>query len=660
MSVTTETNKIFYEGNGITDTFFFPFPVLEAEHLKVNLRAPDGTETESLLDATDGHFVLLEMQGEAGASVTFTSPPQDEHLVLIRRIVPLTQDAEYTAGDPFPAESHERVLDHRAMAEQQLQEQLSRVIKVPETDQSEDLLLPNEIVRANKLFGFDDLGAPEAVTKESLITDVLSVHDDASFVGTIGVNKPLNFAANLSATLDASGGVAVAVEGGQGSGLDADLFDGRDSADFAKLGAADANLFLGEQTFNHNVTFKADQAIVKFNGGAGSSNTDWNLRLIDEGEAGPIPPTLMLGYETGTNSNWALQITPSAKILRSDSDGLFYDGKLLAFDTGNPGNVPDASTTEKGIIEIATQAEVDSGGDSERAVTPTTLNTWAAGASGFLPVTGGTLTGNLRLANDNGIIEIARGDGTVAASWWTPVGEPEKPRFRVHDPADPNNWTAMRLEHQGDLFWRGLKLWGQHNDGSGSGLDADLLHGFIQSDQPTANTLARRQNDGSLLALTEISAQAPVANGESAFVLRGGGGAVRSEIRYDGVTEGLSLRLFGGAGTLRNEISLNADGSISINGQPLLTGGEGVLADPGYQVFGNGLILQWLNAAAGRGVPKFAAFPMTFPNAVLGVVTGETGGDAVVAAVTASGVSLQGPAGAEAPNTSAFCLSIGY
>ncbi len=572
MSVTTEINKIFYEGNGTTDTFFFPFPVLEPEHLKVNLRAPDGTETESQLDTADGHLVFLEMQGEAGASITFTTPPQDEYLVLIRRIVPLTQDAEYTAGDPFPAESHERVLDHRAMAEQQLQEQLSRVIKAPKTDQSEDLLLPNEIVRANKIFGFDDLGAPEVVTKESLITDVLSVQDDASFVGTIGVNKPLNFAANLSATLDASGGVAVAVEGGQGSGLDADLFDGRESVDFAKLGSADANLFLGEQTFHHNVTFKADQAIVKFNGGPGLSNTDWNLRLIDEGETGPIPPTLMLGYETSTSSNWALQITPSAKILRSDAGGLFYDGKLLAFDTGNPGNVPDASTAEKGVIEIATQAEVDSGSDSERAVTPTTLNTWAVGASGFLPVTGGTLTGNLRLANDNGIIEIARGDGSVTASWWAPVGEPEKPRFRVHDPADPNNWTAMRLEHQGSLFWRGLKLWGQYNDGNGSGLDADLVQGFTQSEQPQVNALARRQADGSLHALSEISTQAPVANGESAYTLRGGGGVVRGEVRYDGSTERLCIRLFSGVGTLGSELCMNADGSIDVNGQPLVTG----------------------------------------------------------------------------------------
>lgn len=660
MSVTTEENKIFYEGNGVTTDFFFPYSVLERDHLKIILRAPDGSEIESVLDATDGHLVFLQMQGEAGATVTFPTPPQDGYLVLIRRIVPLTQEAEYTAGDPFPAESHERVLDHRAMAEQQLQEQLTRVIKAPETDQSDDLLLPNEIERAGKLLGFDDIGAPEAVEKSSLITDVVTVQEDANNIGTIGVNKPLNFGANLDAAVDISGGIVVAVDSGPGSGLDADLLDGRDSIDFAKLGPADLNEFQGEQVFNGDVTFKADQSVVKLSGGTGLSSTDWNLRLIDEGETAPIPPTLMLGYDTGASNGWALQITPSAKTLRSDKDGLFYDGKPLAFDSGNPGNIPDASTTEKGLVELATQAEVDAGIDGERAVTPITLSGWANSVSGFLPLTGGTLTGDLHIQNDNPIMNLSRGDSATIASWWVPSGDPEKPRFRVHDPADVNSWTAMRLEHQGDLFWRGLKLWGQYNHGVGSGLNADLLQDFIQSDQPTVNTLARRKADGSLHALAEISSQAPVANGESAYTLRGGGGVVRSEIRYDGVTEGLCLRLFGGGGTLRNELCMNADGSIDANGKPLLTGGISEFATPGYQVFGNGLIMQWLNAVAGMGSPSFSAFPMTFPNAVFGVVTGETGGEALVTAVTTSGVSLQGPSGMEAPVTSAFCLTVGF
>jgi hypothetical protein len=46
----------------------------------------------------------------------------------------------------------------------------------------------------------------------------------------------------------------------------------------------------------------------------------------------------------------------------------------LVTSTGtNTGDEPDASTTERGIIEIATQAEVNTGSDTLRAITPSRL-----------------------------------------------------------------------------------------------------------------------------------------------------------------------------------------------------------------------------------------------------------------------------------------------
>lgn len=46
-------------------------------------------------------------------------------------------------------------------------------------------------------------------------------------------------------------------------------------------------------------------------------------------------------------------------------------------------DVADASTTQAGAIEIATQAEVDAGTDTARAVVPATLAGWSGGASVF-------------------------------------------------------------------------------------------------------------------------------------------------------------------------------------------------------------------------------------------------------------------------------------
>ena len=53
----------------------------------------------------------------------------------------------------------------------------------------------------------------------------------------------------------------------------------------------------------------------------------------------------------------------------------------------------------------------------------------------------------------------------------------------------------------GDLYIRGNMTWHAGNDGSGSGLDADLLDGM----QPTTNTTNSTivQRDGSLVMLEE-------------------------------------------------------------------------------------------------------------------------------------------------------------
>lgn len=44
----------------------------------------------------------------------------------------------------------------------------------------------------------------------------------------------------------------------------------------------------------------------------------------------------------------------------------------------NPSNLPDATTAQKGVAELATQTEVNTGSDTERIVTPSTLSTYVS------------------------------------------------------------------------------------------------------------------------------------------------------------------------------------------------------------------------------------------------------------------------------------------
>ena len=72
-------------------------------------------------------------------------------------------------------------------------------------------------------------------------------------------------------------------------------------------------------------------------------------------------------------------------------------GQVLQYDGTEWKSVtpPDASTTVKGRIELATQAEVDAGTDTERAVTPATLKQYVATAS---PDASTTVKGVIQLA----------------------------------------------------------------------------------------------------------------------------------------------------------------------------------------------------------------------------------------------------------------------
>ena len=75
-------------------------------------------------------------------------------------------------------------------------------------------------------------------------------------------------------------------------------------------------------------------------------------------------------------------------------------GQVLQFDGAvwKPALVPDATTTAKGRIELATQAEVDAGTDTVRAVTPATLKQYVDTASPSPVDASTTVKGIIQLA----------------------------------------------------------------------------------------------------------------------------------------------------------------------------------------------------------------------------------------------------------------------
>ena len=156
MTVSTSVNIASYSANGSTTTFSYPFKIFADGDLKVFIRAADGTETLKTL-TTD--YTVTNAGNENGGNVVFGTAPVATETVVIQRFLDLTQETDYVANDPFPAESHEEALDRLTMISQQLQEEIDRSIKASVTNSiSTTEFTISAADRANKLFAFDGSG----------------------------------------------------------------------------------------------------------------------------------------------------------------------------------------------------------------------------------------------------------------------------------------------------------------------------------------------------------------------------------------------------------------------------------------------------------------------------------------------------------------------
>mgnify|MGYP003663495100 CR=1 FL=1 len=156
MTVSSTTTKNSYSGNGSTTTFAYGFKIFADADLTVILRSAAGTETVQTLTT---HYSVTNAGVDSGGNVVFGSAPAAGVTVVIRRNIAQTQTTDYTANDPFPAESHEDALDRLTFIAQQQQEELDRGIKLSRTNtMTSTEFTVGATERANKILAFDSSG----------------------------------------------------------------------------------------------------------------------------------------------------------------------------------------------------------------------------------------------------------------------------------------------------------------------------------------------------------------------------------------------------------------------------------------------------------------------------------------------------------------------
>lgn len=160
MAMSTLTNRAQYTANGVNTIFAFPYKFFEGTDLKVYV----GTTLKTL---TTDYTVQGIPPGSfyGGGNVVFGAAPASLSVVTIVRNVPRTQSSDYQDYPNYAAAADvfENDLDRRAMCEQELADEISRILKIPETDPiGLDMTLPTAGARANKFGAYDASGKPIA------------------------------------------------------------------------------------------------------------------------------------------------------------------------------------------------------------------------------------------------------------------------------------------------------------------------------------------------------------------------------------------------------------------------------------------------------------------------------------------------------------------
>jgi len=122
MSVTTETSRVSYTGNGVTTVFPTTFYFLDNDEVVVKVTPSGGTETIKV----EGVDYTLDGAGDTGGGdVTFLSAPAAASAVVIERTVPFTQPIELSAQGNFSPETHEQMFDESVFRDQELDRRLA-------------------------------------------------------------------------------------------------------------------------------------------------------------------------------------------------------------------------------------------------------------------------------------------------------------------------------------------------------------------------------------------------------------------------------------------------------------------------------------------------------------------------------------------------------
>ncbi|HJS34991.1 MAG TPA: hypothetical protein VJ766_05840 [Pseudoxanthomonas sp.] len=152
MTVSSEVSSVSYAGDGVSTVFPIPYYFLLASDLEVLVIDSNGAIEAYTLDAD---YSVSGAGNQAGGQITLLGSPIPVGRTLVaNREPPATQETDYQANDPFPAEEHEKALDKLTMLVQRLTRTFGNALRYP-VSENLDGTLPRRSERLGMLLGFD-------------------------------------------------------------------------------------------------------------------------------------------------------------------------------------------------------------------------------------------------------------------------------------------------------------------------------------------------------------------------------------------------------------------------------------------------------------------------------------------------------------------------
>lgn len=209
MTVSTEVTRVIVEGNAVTTTFAYTFPIpgststdqTNAELILTDTNSVSTTLANNLWSITG---IVHDITDGVGGTFTYPlsgSPVSTGSFLTLNRIVPYTQETELTGQGAYSPAVVMNALDNLALQTEQLNTRALQSVRAPITDAALSDL-PTADLRANSFLFFDDNGDVTTASSTGGMPTSILVGTDSTHAGATVTLLMTGSAVNSIVTAD--------------------------------------------------------------------------------------------------------------------------------------------------------------------------------------------------------------------------------------------------------------------------------------------------------------------------------------------------------------------------------------------------------------------------------------------------------------------------